>query len=143
MSTTTDYTATFTVDQSPEQAYAVISDVRRWWTGDITGDSARVGDEFTYTYQDIHRSTQRVTELVPGRRVVWHVTDGYLNFTGDPGEWTGTDLAFDIAGEDGKTRVRFTHVGLQPASECYETCSNAWGFYVNSSLRSAIEAVTV
>ena len=140
---TTDYTATFTVDQSPDQVYAVINDVRRWWTGDITGDSAQVGDEFTYRYEDIHRSTQRVTELVPGQRVVWHVTDGYQNFTADPGEWTGTDLAFDITGEDGQTQVRFTHVGLRPDVECYSSCSNAWGFYVNASLRQAIESVTV
>jgi hypothetical protein len=137
---TTDYSTSFAVDQSPEQVYAVINDVRRWWTGDITGDSAQVGDEFTYQYEEIHRSTQRITELVPGKRVVWHVTDGYLKFTSDPGEWTGTDLTFDITAEDGKTRVRFTHVGLRPASECYGSCSNAWGFYVNSSLREAIES---
>jgi hypothetical protein len=27
---------------------------------------------------------------------------------------------------------------LVPAYECFESCSNAWGFYVNGSLRSLI-----
>jgi hypothetical protein len=38
----------------------------------------------------------------------------------------------------GKTELRFTHVGLVPAFECYGGCSDAWGFYINDSLRSLI-----
>ena len=37
-----------------------------------------------------------------------------------------------------KTELRFTHVGLVPAFECYGDCSGAWGFYINDSLRSLI-----
>lgn len=46
--------------------------------------------------------------------------------------------AFEIARKDGKTEVRFTHVGLVPTIECYGRCSGAWDFYVNGSLQSLI-----
>jgi hypothetical protein len=133
-----DYTIAFSVDQTPEEAFDAINNVRGWWSGEIDGDTDRLGAEFTYRYKDVHRSTQKITEFVPGKKVVWHVVDGYLDFVKDKSEWKGTDIVFDIAGKDGKTEVRFTHVGLVPAEECYGECSNAWGFYINSSLRSLI-----
>ena len=37
-----------------------------------------------------------------------------------------------------ETEVRFAHLGLVPEVECYDACSNAWGGYVNSSLRTLI-----
>ena len=36
------------------------------------------------------------------------------------------------------TEVRFTHVGLVPSYECYSVCSDAWGLYINGSLRNLI-----
>jgi hypothetical protein len=133
-----DLTATFTVDQRPKEVFAAINDVRSWWSGDVEGSTDTLGDVWTYRYKDIHYSKQKITELVPGKRVAWHVLDGYLDFTEDKTEWTGTDIAFDITEKDGKTEVRFTHVGLTPEFECYDNCSNAWGFYIKESLRELI-----
>jgi hypothetical protein len=79
-----------------------------------------------------------VTELVPGKKIVWHVTDSQIHFVRDKSEWDGTDIVFEIARKGDKTEVRFTHVGLVPAIECYDGCSGAWGFYVNESLRDLI-----
>lgn len=133
-----DFTIAFTVDQSPEEAFAAINNVRGWWSGEIEGNTCRLGDEFTYRYEDVHRSRQKITEWTPGKRVVWHVVEGYLHFTQDKTEWTGTDITFDITRMGDRTEVRFTHVGLVPEYECFDNCSNAWGFYINSSLRSLI-----
>ena len=131
-------TTSFTVDQTPEEAFDAINNVRGWWSGEIDGRTDQLGEEWTYRYKDVHRSTQTITELVPGKRVVWHVTDAELNFVKDKTEWNGTDIVFEIAKKDGKTEVRFTHVGLVPAFECYGGCSGAWGFYINDSLRNLI-----
>ena len=131
-------TVEFTVDATPEAAFAAINNPRGWWSAGITGGTTAVGDEFTYVYGDIHRSTQRVTELVPGKRVVWHVAEGYLNFTEDPAEWTGTDVVFDITQLGDKTEVRLTHVGLTPDIECFEACSKGWGYYAGESLLALI-----
>jgi hypothetical protein len=136
--TNQNYTVAFTVDQTPEEAFAAINNVRGWWSQEIEGDTDRLGAEFKYHYQDVHRATFKITEFVPGRKVVWHVMDNYFNFTRDKTEWTGTDVVFEIAQKSDKTEVHFTHVGLVPAYECYEVCSNAWGSYITSSLRNLI-----
>jgi hypothetical protein len=133
-----DYRTVITVDQSPAQVFAAVNDVRSWWTGDITGGTTRVGDEFTYSYEDVHRSTQRITELVPDHKVVWLVTEATLTFTADPREWVGTEIVFDIASRGPQTELRFTHVGLNPDVECFGACSGAWSQLVNDSLRRRI-----
>ncbi len=133
--TDTDYTTSFTVDRTPDEVFSAINDVRSWWTGDIEGSADTVGDEFTYRYEDVHRSTQRITESTPRKRVVWHVVEGHLTFVTQTTEWTGTDIIFDISDKDGTTEVRFTHRGLVPALECFDGCSAAWDHYVTTSLR--------
>ena len=132
------FTTSFKVDETPEEVFAAINNVRGWWSGEVYGDTGRPGAEFTYRYKDMHKSTQRVTELVPGKKVVWHVTDAELTFVKDKTEWTGTDIVFEIARKDGKTELRFTHVGLVPAFECYGGCSGAWGALVDGNLRNLI-----
>ena len=135
---TQDYTTTFTVDQSPEEVFDAINNVRGWWSEEIEGDTDRLGAEFRFHHKDLHRSTQKITEFVPGKKVVWHVVDGQITFVKDKTEWDGTDIVFDIARKGDKTELRFTHVGLVPTIECYGGCSGAWGFYVNESLQSLI-----
>jgi uncharacterized protein YndB with AHSA1/START domain len=133
-----NFTSGFTVSQSPDEVFAAVVDVPRWWTGDVEGKADKLGGEFTYRYEDAHYSKQRITELIPGRKVVWLVTDAYLKGPDDPSEWIGTEITFEISPKDGQTELRFTHLGLAPELECFESCSNAWGFYINSSLRRLI-----
>ena len=133
-----NYSTAFTVDQTPEEVFAAINNVRGWWSGNIEGSTNKLGDEWTYRYKDVHYSKQKIAELVPGKKVVWLVLDSYLNFVEDKSEWTGTKIAFEIGKKGDKTEVRFAHLGLVPEVECYDACSNAWGGYVNSSLRTLI-----
>lgn len=138
--TTQNFTTAFTVDQTPEEAFAAINNVRGWWTGKpgIEGSTDKLGAEFSYRYAPHHYSKQKITELVPGKRVVWQVEDSELNFVEDKSEWTGTTITFDIAKQGDKTEVRFSHMGLVPEFECFHACSNAWGSYVNGGLKDLI-----
>jgi Activator of Hsp90 ATPase homolog 1-like protein len=133
-----NYTTAFTVDKSPAEVFAAVTNVRGWWSGEIDGRTDEVGTEFTYRYQDLHRSTQKITELVPGKKVAWHVLDADIYFVKDKKEWNGTDIVFQIAKKGDKTELRFTHFGLAPSIECYGKCSGAWGYYINESLLSLI-----
>ena len=137
---TSDFTATILVDQTPEEAFNAINNVRGWWTGEpgIEGSTDKLNDEFTYDYKPYHHSKQKITELIPGKKVVWLVTDSNINFVEDKNEWTGTKITFEITKKADKTEVRFTHVGLVPGVACYNDCSNAWGSYITSSLRNLI-----
>ena len=132
------FTTTFSVDQAPKQVFDAITNVRGWWSGNIEGGTAKLGDEFTYRYQDIHYSRQRLVEVVPDKKVVWLVLDSYLSFPEDKTEWTGTKVIFEIARKGNKTEVRFTHEDLVPDYQCFDKCSSAWGFYINDSLKSLI-----
>ena len=133
-----NYTATISVDQSPKEALEAIRNVRGWWSEEIDGSTAKVGDEFRYHYQNLHTCTMKLVELVPYKRVAWLVTDNYFSFTEDKTEWKGTKVVFDIAKKGDKTEIQFTHEGLVPAYECYNVCSDAWGSYIRGSLKSLI-----
>ena len=130
------FSITFLVDKTPQAAFDAINNVRGWWSEEIEGETDKLGAEFKYHYQDVHRGKFKITEFVPGKKVVWHVVENYFNFVKDKTEWTGTDIVFEIAQKGDKTEVRFTHVGLVPAYECYDVCSNAWGSYISGSLRN-------
>lgn len=134
------FTTTITVDQTPAEAFAAINNVRAWWEGEIEGNTDQLGDVFTYRFADVHRSVQQVTELVPGQKIVWQVIDAQLNFVKDKAEWKGTTITFDIAPKGGKTEIRFTHLGLIPAFECYDACSTAWRSIISDSLQNLITA---
>ncbi len=132
------YTTTISVDQSPQKAFQAISNARGWWSGEINGDTNQLGGEFTYNVPDVHWCKMRITEFVPGKKVVWQVLDSNLAYTEAKNEWNGTQITFDISHKDGKTEVHFTHFGLVPEYECYNDCAEAWGMLVNDNLRKLI-----
>jgi hypothetical protein len=138
MNAKNNLTTTITVDQSPEEVFAAINNVRGWWSGEIEGETDKLGDVFTYRYGDLHYSKQQITESVPGGRVVWLVVDSNLSFVADKTEWNGTKITFDISKQGDKTQLQFTHVGLANDHECFDACSNAWSSYIQGSLRSLI-----
>lgn len=133
-----NFSTSISVDQSPEEVFAAINNVRGWWADGVDGATDKLGAQFTFHHKDVHRSTQKITEFVPGKKVVWRVTDSRLNFVKDKAEWTGTEVVFEIAKKGNKTELRFTHVGLVPKFECYGGCSGAWGFLITESLHSLI-----
>src|SRR5271169_1688897 len=102
------FTTSFLVDQTAEEVFNAINNVRGWWSGEIEGGSDQLGAEFAYRYKDVHRSKQTVTEFVPGKKVVWHVSDSQLNFVKDKSEWNDTEMVFEISEKEGQAEVRFT-----------------------------------
>jgi len=138
MASMNDYTTSFTVDQSPEEVFEAIKRVGDWWSGNVKGDANKVGDEFTYEVPGAHWSKQKVTELVPGKKVVWHVLDSKLSFTKAKNEWNDTNITFEISKKGDKTEVNFSHLGLVPSFECYGNCSSAWDALVAGNLHQLI-----
>jgi len=135
---TPDFNTTFSVDQTPNEVFSAITNVRGWWSERIDGGTSQLNDEFTYQRWELHKCTMRLTEVIPGKKVVWLCLDNYFSFITDETEWIGTTIEFEISEKDGKTHVHFTHRGLVPAYECYDICFDAWTSYIKGSLQSLI-----
>ena len=133
-----NFTTSIIVDKSPTEVFTAINNVRSWWQGEIKGSTDTLNDEFTYEMQPYHLSKQKIVELVPGKKVLWLVTESEINFVADKKEWLNTKISFDITTVDNKTKLTFTHQGLVPAIECYGSCSGAWEQLVQKSLFSLI-----
>jgi hypothetical protein len=133
-----DFTTSILVDQSPKEAFDAITNVRGWWSEEIEGGTAKLGDVFKYHFKDIHICKMKLVEVVPNKKVIWDVLENDFNFISDKKEWVGTKVVFEISTKNNKTEVRFTHQGLVPDYECYDICFNAWTNYIQNSLYNLI-----
>ena len=80
----------------------------------------------------------KLIEVVPDKKVVWHVLDNYFNFTQDKSEWKNTKVIFEISKKGSQTELHFTHQGLVPEYECYDACRQGWTKYITGSLYNLI-----
>jgi uncharacterized protein YndB with AHSA1/START domain len=133
-----DFTTSILVDQSPKEVFDAITNVRGWWSEEIEGGTAKLGDVFKYHYKDVHICKMKLIEVIPNKKIVWDVLENDFNFTTDKSEWVGTKVIFEINQKDNKTEVRLTHQGLVPDYECYDICFNAWTNYIQNSLYNLI-----
>jgi hypothetical protein len=139
-----DFTFKITTNQTPEHVFRTVQDVRSWWSGfhseEFVGNTKELHDEFTFLAGDgAHYSRQRLIEVIPNQRIVWLITEGELSFIDQKDEWVGTKVIFDIAEKDGKTELTFTHEGLTPEIECYDSCAPAWNMYLQDKLTPLIQ----
>lgn len=140
---TKDFTFSIQTEKSPEYVFKAIRDVRSWWSGlygeSFSGETKEQDDEFSFRAGDgAHYSKQKLVEVVPNKRVVWLITESELSFLDQKDEWTGTKVIFEITGKDGKTELVFTHQGLTPEIECYDSCAPAWSMYLKDKLTPLI-----
>ena len=133
-----DFTTSIVIDAIPIEVFNAINNVRGWWSDNIDGSTNKIDDEFQYHYQDVHRAKFRIVEMVPNKRIIWHVLENYFKFTKDHTEWKDTKVVFELSENTGRTVLKFTHQGLVPEYECYQLCHDAWTHYIQSSLKDLI-----
>jgi uncharacterized protein YndB with AHSA1/START domain len=134
-----DFSVTTTIAGAPAEVFAAVLDTKGWWNETIDGPTARVGDEFGFEVEGLHRTRIRVTEVTPHQRIEWLVVDNDFAFVTDQSEWVGDRMVFELAPVEDGTEVTFTQHGLVPELECFDVCSNAWGFFIRDSLRLLAE----
>ena len=140
-----NFTTTLIVDQTPEEVFNVVRNVRGWWSGyyseEFEGNTEKLNDEFSFRAGGgAHYSRQKLIEVIPDKKVVWLVTDSKLDFLEKKDEWTGTKVVFDISTKANKTQLVFTHDGLMPEIECYNSCAPAWSQYLHNKLLPLIKS---
>ncbi|WP_207421567.1 SRPBCC family protein [Desertivirga brevis] len=132
-----DFTTSITVEQSQEEVFNAINNVRGWWSQNIEGLTDRRNSEFRVNFHT-HWWAFRITESVPFEKIEWLVTGSYMPWNKVKEEWTGTKVCFDIAREGDMSRITFTHLGLDPSFDCFEGCSKGWTGYIHQSLQPFI-----
>jgi len=128
-----NYNCVINANISAAAAVDAINNVAAWWTEDFEGVSQNEGDVFTVRFGTIYKIF-KVTEMQPGKRVVWLVTDCYMSWIENKTEWTGTSIVWDVTGDEGSAQINMTHVGLIPEKECYTDCEKGWNYYLKESL---------
>lgn len=126
------------LDATPQRVFDAIRDVRSWWSADVVGTSAEVGDSFVFEVPGVHRNVMTVVESRPAERIVWEASDSWISFVADTAEWDGTRVVFDLEPVGEGTRLIFTHEGLTPSVECFDACFGGWSMYVGSSLPTLV-----
>lgn len=134
------FTATIEVINSPEEIFQRITkDVSKWWGGkDLSGRSMIINDEFIVNHPGAHYSKQRLVEVIPGKRLVWLVTESKLSWLKNYEEWTNTKMIFEINSKKYSTLLHFTHEGLVPEKESYVRCSEGWNMVIKDWLYTFI-----
>ena len=129
-----DYQCSFTAAIAPDEALDNIGDVSAWWAKHVEGSSKLLHDVFTVRFGTTH-VTFEITERIPGKKIVWAVTDCYLPFLEtDKHEWTGTSVVWELEAVAEGTSIHMTHLGLTPDVECFSNCRQGWDRHILNSL---------
>src|SRR5713226_798310 len=120
---------------------AVARHANRWWsTNAVISDREGGYNEFRFPAAQFHAAF-RVTKNSP-TLVEWFCVDSmHAKSSGykDLREWVGTTVRFELESIGAEeTRLSFRHAGLVESMECFGSCSNIWGFYLQS-LRKLVE----
>jgi hypothetical protein len=135
---TSNFTTTILVEETPKKVFEAINNVRGWWTENFDGSSQKVNDIFTVHFGETF-ITIKIEELIPGKKIVWYVTDCNKHWLKNKKEWKGTEIIWEISSKNETTQIDFTHRGLVPKLECYNVCENAWCGFLIDNIFNAIK----
>ncbi|HVT86899.1 MAG TPA: hypothetical protein VHD35_16970 [Chitinophagaceae bacterium] len=134
--TNTEFSCSIAVSITPAEAFEMISSISAWWVKDVEGKTKHLNDEFT-----VHFGTTwvafKIKELNPFKKIVWEITDCNLPWNSDLKEWNGTHIVWEVSGDNGLTKICFSHIGLS-VLDCGDQCMNSWGGYIKQSLYKLI-----
>lgn len=134
------FSATIEVTNTSQDIFQRITrDVLKWWGGkDFSGSSFNLNDEFIVNHPGAHYSKQKLIEVIPGKKLVWLVTESNLSWLKNKGEWTNTKMIFELTPRHHSYLLHFTHGGLTPEKESYIRCCEGWNMVIRDWLYTLV-----
>jgi hypothetical protein len=132
-----DFQKSFTVNANATETMHKIAQVNLWWAKNFKGKSTKFNDKFSVYFSDTWVNF-KIAESVPGKKIVWLVTDCNLHWIENKKEWDGTEVVFELTEKEGRTKIDFSHRGLTPDCECYENCKPGWTHHLKNGLQKLI-----
>ena len=129
-----DYQKTIAVNKPVNEVYtALTEDIAGWWSNDLSGAAAHVGDSFNIAFGKT-KKTFNIVEAIPGERVVWECVKAYINNATleNKSEWVGTKMIWTLSGTEKNTVIHFLHEGLNKNLQCYDLCEAGWDMFLSS-----------
>ncbi|QEC78224.1 SRPBCC family protein [Mucilaginibacter ginsenosidivorax] len=129
-----NYQKTITVINPANEVYAAITrHIADWWSDDLTGTTAHVGDQYDIAFGKT-KKTFSIIEAVPNSRVVWQCDKAHIDMASlkNKAEWVGTKLIWTISADNQGTTLNFLHEGLNQSFECYTVCEAGWDYFIGS-----------
>ena len=133
---TKNFQSSISAKISASEVIKKISNVPGWWGVTFSGDSEKQYDKFIVKMGGDSFFDFTVAEIIPGKRIVWLITDCNMPWYTDKKEWANTKLIFDLTENNGITELNFIHEGLTPDAECYKDCAPGWTHWIKTSLFS-------
>ena len=135
-----DYQKNLMITKSVDEAYTAVTEhIADWWSDDLAGASANVGDHFKIAFGET-RKTFELIEATPNKQVVWKCVEAYIDMSSlkNKAEWVGTRLFWTFSEGDQGTTLTFLHEGLNQNFECYDVCEAGWDYFL-ASLQSYLK----
>ncbi len=131
-----NFTRSISVKISASEATKKIFNITDWWRVSCEGKPEKQNDQFVIKMGGDSFFDCTVEEFIPGKKIVWLITDCNMPWYDDKKEWAHTRLIFDLSESDGLTTLKFTHEGLTPDKACYKDCDFGWNHWITRSLFS-------
>ncbi len=115
------------IKSTPEKIYEAISTqqgIASWWSI-YNNAKAEVGSTYHISFGGGYYKEIKVTELVPGKKVVWQILDAHP-------EWLNTTVLFHINMGINSAELRFNHAGWKEYTDMFAQCNHHWGVYLQN-----------
>lgn len=123
------------IEASPQATYAAVTEqsgLSAWWTrAEAVAEVDSIARFWFGADEGAPKVAMRVTELVPGKKVVWQCIAGPWVETGE--------FSFDIKPHERGSVLLFAHRGWPEDDEFYMHCNCKWGFFLGVSLKGCLE----
>jgi uncharacterized protein YndB with AHSA1/START domain len=107
------------------QAVTTATGLAGWWTTIVRADE-RAGGLIEFTFNSEFGPQMKITRLEPPSLVAWECVSGH-----EP--WTGNTFTFEIAAQDGGSRLRFRqNYSRELSDDQYGIYNFNWGHYLDS-----------